>query len=123
MSNKSYYFVYGTLKKGHGNHRILENCKKVGDFVTKPEYTMIHLGGFPGVIKGGNTAIKGELYEVEDKETELRLDRLEGYYPGGKHNLYDKETIKIDNKDAFIYIFNTDGRNLVNYKEIESGKW
>lgn len=122
--SKKYYFVYGTLKEGHGNHRILENCKKVGDFTTEPEFTMIHLGGFPGVLRDGETAIKGELYEVEDESVEARLDRLEGYNPTAPESgLYNKEIININEKDAYIYTFNDSRRDITNYKQIKTGEW
>lgn len=121
--NKKYYFVYGTLKQGHGNHRVLKDSKKVGEFTTEPVYTMFSLGGFPGVIKGGNTAIKGEIYEVISPEIENGLDRLEGYQKNSTSNLYNKEIIKLGNYNAYIYTFNSDRRNINNYKKIESGKW
>lgn len=122
-NNKQYYFVYGTLKEGHYNHRVLNGSKKVGEFSTEPEFTMLHLGGFPGIVRNGNTSIQGELYEVTDKVTEQGLDRLEGYRENGSNNLYNKEVINIDGKDAFIYTFNEDRININNYKTIESGKW
>lgn len=39
---------------------------------------MYSLGGFPGVVRGGTTAIEGEVYEV-DGATMAALDRLEGH--------------------------------------------
>jgi len=49
----------------------------MGDAVTAPEYTLLDLGPFPGLILGGTTAIHGELYEVGPKLL-ARLDRHEG---------------------------------------------
>ena len=116
----NYYFVYGTLKEGKANSRVLEGAKKIKDFTTAPKFTMFSLGAFPGVINGGDTAIKGEIYEVTDKEQEERLDRLEGYKKGRDNNLYNKETIDIeDGKKAFIYIFNGRATN----KLITNGVW
>lgn len=82
-------FVYGTLKKGHGNHRYLRGDEHrlgavmVGEAVTSPNYTMLALGGFPGVVVEGQTPIHGEVYELPDGEDGramlYRLDKLEGH--------------------------------------------
>ncbi len=82
-NNLEYYFVYGTLKQGHGNNRILQQsstAKFIENAITEPNFTMISLGAFPGVVEGGSTAIHGEIWSVEDDETKRRLDSLEGYY-------------------------------------------
>ena len=70
-------FVYGSLKNGYGNHHILNNSKFIGDAVTlEPDFSMISMGRFPGVIYG-NKRIRGELYSV-NQEVFSYLDRLEG---------------------------------------------
>ena len=73
-----YVFVYGTLKRGHGNSVLLNEAEFVQKAMTQPMYTMRNLGFFPGVQEGGETSIVGEVYKVSDAELE-RLDRLEGY--------------------------------------------
>lgn len=121
--NTPFYFVYGTLKKGHNNHYLLEDSKKMGDFTTKPEYTLLDLGAFPGAIKYGNTAIQGEIYKVLDSRIEKNIDYLEGYQPYKKDNLYNKELITIENKAVYIYILNMLVVDIIEYSEISSGKW
>jgi len=72
-------FVYGTLKKGYGNHRVMEKAGGVlvePEARTEPYYSMVNLGSFPGVVAHGKTAIKGEVYKVEELQW---LDYLEGY--------------------------------------------
>ncbi len=72
-------FVYGTLKKGHGNHDfLLQGSKFIGEFTTKEKYNMKD-GGFPYVCRKGETMfpIRGEVYEVND-DTLQSLDWLEG---------------------------------------------
>lgn len=115
------YAVYGSLRKGLGNHRILGESKFKGEFTTPPNFTMYSLGGFPGVIEKGNTPITLEVYEVEEIDIESRLDILEGYH--GKYygaNLYNKETIETPFGEAFIYYFN---RENLPYPVVESGDW
>lgn len=119
-----YYFVYGTLKRGWGNNRILQQSSTaqfIEEAVTEPKFNLYHLGGFPGVTENGETAVHGEIWSVQDVETKRRLDMLEGYRkedPTG--GLYNKKTIKINNKQVNIYLINryNNEKNI-----IKSGKW
>lgn len=125
MKKTEYYFVYGTLKRGHGNNRILaesKTAKYIEDASTNSSYTMVSLGGFPGVTYGGNTSIKGEIWSVSDEETKTRLDRLEGYRVGDSSSLYFKRKIKIGKRLVNIYLFN-DKRFGFKDNKIESGTW
>ena len=110
--------VYGTLRKGSGNHRLLEDCKFVGEAKTNDKFTMYSHGGFPSIAKGGpkDTNIKVELYEVSNQRTSDSLDMLEGY-PGW----YDKKKINIDDKEVYIYTMQESIKS--NRPVIESGDW
>lgn len=114
-------FVYGSLLKGFGNHRLLRNATFVGEAKTTAEYTMISRGGFPGVFPGGHTEILGELYDV-DEETAKRLDWLEGVDYKDPHNgHYRKEEITLaGGEKAFIYFIN---EHCQTGPVIESGSW
>jgi len=77
--NKHKVFVYGSLKKGFGNHRIIENSTFIGEAVTKDsDFQMISFGGFPGVVRRPEfiNRVHGELYEVDDKALR-HMDMLE----------------------------------------------
>lgn len=77
MSKKHLIAVYGTLKKGFGNHRLLENSKFIGSYVTESNHVMIHHGipeASPEWEIGSQLSV--ELYEVDDS-TLLELDALE----------------------------------------------
>ena len=69
-------FVYGTLKEGEGNHRLLETAEFIREDQLKG-WDMYSLGGFPAITQGSGE-IYGELYAVDDA-TMQRLDVLEGY--------------------------------------------
>ena len=117
-------FVYGSLLSGLGNHVLLRDSKLVGNAITPPEFVMVDLGSFPGVlhvIEGGSTVI-GEVYEVDDT-TMTRLDRLEGYNENHPSDgLYNRMEIPTEFGDAFIYTFNNRfGRSVIN--PIENGDW
>ncbi len=72
--------VYGTLKRGHGNHRAyLEDSKFVGKGRTKDRYPLV-INGLPYLIekKGKGHQVEVEVYKVDD-DTLSRLDALEGH--------------------------------------------
>ena len=89
-------FTYGTLMKGCSNHRLLEHSSFVGKAISEPVFTMLHLGGFPGIIRSGETAITGEVYEV-DTATLKRLDRLEGH-----PSFYERQSLTATLEDGPI---------------------
>ena len=78
---KTKVFVYGTLKKGYGNHYLLADSKFVGEATSVSKWLMIGKDmPFPYLLNRDNTKgkhIKGEVYEV-DSNTLKRLDALEG---------------------------------------------
>ena len=93
-------FVYGTLLRGFGNYdRFLTESKFAGLGQTHPDYTMISLGWFPGILEGGTTSIKGEVFEVTP-ETRYRLDQLEGH-----PNFYKRTKIcLVDGNEVEVYV-------------------
>lgn len=117
-------FVYGSLLSGFGNHVLLdrEGAEFIREDLTQPEFTMISLGGFPGVIEGGETAITGEVYEVNDI-VERSLDRLEGVcHDNPEMGLYRRKTITLTSgEEALIYIYNGSPRSTTDL--IGSGSW
>jgi gamma-glutamylcyclotransferase (GGCT)/AIG2-like uncharacterized protein YtfP len=107
-------FVYGTLLAGEVNHYLLREAALLGPHRTDPCYRMFGLGAYPGVARGGSTAIVGEVYRVDAKVLE-RLDRLEDY-----PRLYDRVLIPSHYGRAWIYLYRgrIDGRTV-----IRSGDW
>jgi gamma-glutamylcyclotransferase (GGCT)/AIG2-like uncharacterized protein YtfP len=111
-------FVYGTLKRGHGNNRILANTdsKFIGTTKTDPKYTMVTLGSFPGVVQEGVTPIQGEVWEVDERTLEGPLDMLEGY-----PSFYDREITPTEFGDAWIYYLSS--RWHRDSPVVEGGEW
>ncbi|QDP63165.1 MAG: putative gamma-glutamylcyclotransferase [Prokaryotic dsDNA virus sp.] len=74
-----YVFVYGTLKKGFGNHHLLNKAECLDDRARTQEYYSMTGSGVPFVHHSPKkTMIKGELYKV-NKNTLHMLDGLEGH--------------------------------------------
>lgn len=59
-------FVYGTLKRGRPNHRLLAGQEFLGEAVTAPRYRVFDLGEYPGMVRDeeSSLAIRGELFAV-----------------------------------------------------------
>lgn len=114
------FAVYGTLKSGYGNNRLLENAKFVGMHVTEPEYTMYH-SGFPIVCEGGTTAITCEIWETTDPTVEGHVNSLEGFsgIKKSSHNWYDRKTIQTKYGPAEMFVMY--GKKEL--KIIPSGIW
>jgi gamma-glutamylaminecyclotransferase len=71
-------FVYGSLRRGERANGLLADATFVGEARTAVGFTLYDLGSFPGVVRCGDRAVLGELYEVDDATLE-RLDRYEGH--------------------------------------------
>ena len=113
-------FVYGTLLTGCGNHRVIEAGDLVGPAITDAEYTMISLGGFPGVIEGGRVAVAGELYRVSDT-TLASLDQLEGN--GNFYTRIEREITTTDGELVTAWVYCLPAHYLTDHSVIESGSW
>jgi gamma-glutamylcyclotransferase (GGCT)/AIG2-like uncharacterized protein YtfP len=89
LSLNSKVAVYGSLKKGFGNHSLISSCVPVGKGHTLPEYKMLSFGGYPGVIDGTDM-ISVEVYHLDNHLQLMDLDRLEGH-----PNFYKREIVPI----------------------------
>ena len=88
---QSLIFVYGSLKRGHGLHHLLEGQVFRGSATTYPRYRIFDLGSYPGLVDWPEgLAVQGEVYEV-DTECLKRLDEAEGVDEG----LYARRVIKL----------------------------
>lgn len=127
-------FVYGSLLSGLQNNPRLHSpdvlpndkddmFKKPWEAVTDPHFTMYDLGHFPGVVRGGDTAIQGEVYLV-GPVTLLRLDQLEGHPV-----CYRREVINVETKDfgriqVYTYIYVSQNRLFLRKRDIvDTGDW
>ena len=92
-------FVYGTLRRGQRYHYLLRSSLFYGLHRTEPQYTMLDLGGFPGVISNGKQAMTGEIYGITARVLR-QLDRLEDY-----PDQYERKLITTARGPAWIYLY------------------
>jgi len=76
-------FVYGTLRQGGVNHRLIFGSPHLGPATTAEPYVMVtqKSRSYPYIFKHPDlyaASVKGEMYEINE-ETLRRLDILEGH--------------------------------------------
>ena len=87
-------FVYGTLKRGHGNYeRLMRRATFLGDAITAPYWRLGSCGSFP-ILQRGNCCVHGEVFNV-DRATLRQLDRLES-----EGTMYQRRRIYVTMEDG-----------------------
>lgn len=111
-------FVYGSLRQGMGNHRVLGNARFLGNAEIEG-WTMVSLGAYPAIYRDedNETPVKGEVYECDDL-TFGRLDRLEGY-----PNFYNRCQVATAYGDAWVYFFADAPRAGRYLSKVPGGDW
>jgi gamma-glutamylcyclotransferase (GGCT)/AIG2-like uncharacterized protein YtfP len=109
-------FTYGTLLKGEVNHHLLAQARFVAEARTEPCFELFDLGPFPAMSTGGETAVLGEIYAVDDT-TLARLDRLEGH-----PSFYQRTQIRLDGGQE-VQTYLMDRSRMRGRVVIPSGDW
>lgn len=113
--------VYGTLRKGCSNNKVLGDSDYVGTFESKPIFNMFSVSeSFPALKLSGQTSVLFEVYKASD-EILKNVDELEGYNKDNKSlSMYDRKRIFTPYGESYFYIFEgtTNGMNKIN-----SGDW
>ena len=121
-------FVYGTLRKGMWNNRLLAGSEYLGSGVIQ-RAALFNYGGFPFVVVGhANDEVTGDLYEISES-TLYRCDGLEGYHGPelGRRNFYDRVRVQctvgdVVHEDVWVYV-NPRSEETERYPQITSGDW
>ncbi len=116
-------FVYGTLRKGEVNHRLLEKAKCLAEQSWTNGMLYDTGYGYPAMKQSQHSRVFGELYSVTEEELG-RLDQLEDYTAGGKNNLYEriKQTVFTHKGNVKAYVYVANKENLLKQK-IKNGDW
>lgn len=119
--------VYGTLKAGYGNHRLINTWKLFGKAVSVDDnfYMTPTQGAFPIVytLPHNGSRVSVELYEVPSEEALGPVDRLEGhpdwYLRTPKQFLTDKDELV----EAEIYLQELNERKQLPTELPEIAEW
>lgn len=117
IKKSPYVFVYGTLRQGESNERVMAQAGGLFLFPmrTYPTYTMYSLGYFPAVARKGHTEILGELWKVD---TLKPLDYLEGH-----PTFYERKLDKFPNFRYPVWVYRMDNIEKPHTSVVESGIW
>lgn len=88
-----FLFVYGSLKKGFDNNKLLEkSTRRLGKASTVGKFGMFEdsFGNYPYLVKKPINRIIGEVYEIQRKELLDQLDAFEG-----APDYYKRKKIKV----------------------------
>lgn len=118
QSSKKLVAVYGTLRQGMGNHRLLETSKLLGTAELKgwKMYPAGLGGGFPVIYasEAPEDEIVVEVYECTTEVLKGPLDSLEGH-----PTWYRRQLVDTPFGEAWIYVMQDKGYQR--YPQIESG--
>ena len=118
-------FVYGSLLKGLGNHRLLQRID--ADFIAEDSISAklyTQHWGWPFIkLNNNGSTVKGEVYSVL-KSRVKEVDGLEGYRESNPENslFIRHKIITNNNREVFIY---EGGNHLLpsNSTSVEHGDW
>lgn len=124
-----YMFVYGTLRKGEVNHKIIQGASCLHEQAYVQGLLFDTEYGYPGLIENEKLEnVYGELYSLPESLLSS-IDELEGYREGRKDNLYDRVirpvTTDIGKVEAIVYLYN-DASHLtkaVDYQDWKVYQW
>ena len=126
MKLTDFVFVYGSLKRGFGNHRCLEGAEFIGPGILD-NAKMLNLGAFPGLVPATTGEIFGEIYKITPTIL-VRLDRLEGhphFYCREIKPIFEGFEQNSPCFEAWVYYLSKD--SIAHYSEIcetiPSGNW
>jgi len=110
-------FVYGTLKRGKKNHYALVNAHYLNESYTSPDYLLVDLGTYPGMVKKPQEgfSVQGELFQIP-YELLVELDKIED-----APFLFNLELITLaDGSKAFAYLYK---QSIAGARILSEGVW
>ncbi len=111
--------VYGTLKRGYRNHRLLMSAECLGRDHLR-DIVLYDLGPCPGALLRPSGGVLVEVYDV-DAATFQRVDALEGYNPRApEKGDYTRRRLDTRFGPAWVYLYNGRVRGC---RRISRGAW
>ena len=115
-------FVYGALRKGASNDWRMKEAQWLGP--AEVAGTLVKIDWYPGLVLGGDSVVKGEVYEV-GPELMKELDEFEGIgledeRNGEYHRVKAEVTFEEEPLPVWIYEWL---KGVEGYPVVESGDW
>jgi len=109
-------FVYGTLLDGEPDHELLDGASLLGAARTTARYKLVEVRASAGLIDTGDTAVVGELYEL-DAPTLAKCD-IKREHPV----LYRRRRVELDDgTEALAYFLSPDQAR--GCRRVRDGNW
>lgn len=89
-------FVYGTLKNGYGNNRLLSGCNLLS-VAYLDNHKLLH-AGFPVLVEEKGSKVRGEVWEIPEALEKNVIERLDWLENEG--SMYNRITITVNDGDV-----------------------
>jgi len=109
-------FIYGTLKRGGTNHRVIADQNYLGEARTRPGYRLFIVADYPGLVRdqSDQRGVLGEIWSVNPP----KLDELDAF-EGVAEKLYRRDPIPLlppydtRNVQTYLYLRPVRGRHPI----------
>jgi gamma-glutamylcyclotransferase (GGCT)/AIG2-like uncharacterized protein YtfP len=109
-------FVYGTLRQGEAQHGLIAGARLLRLVSTPPAFLLVDVGPYAALVRGGTTAVVGELYQA-DLQTRRAID-IERQVP----LLFTREKIRLaDGDEADTYLLTSE--QVRGRRRLAHGDW
>jgi gamma-glutamylcyclotransferase (GGCT)/AIG2-like uncharacterized protein YtfP len=113
-------FVYGSLRRGQGNNRLLHTSEFVDNATVCGR--LYSLGGFPGLrLDDAEGNVVGEVWLVDD-DTLAELDRLEGVAVGFYERRRARARIGVEGR-GLVWVYQIAEQHIAGQPEVPGGDW
>ena len=111
--------VYGTLKRGYRNHRLLARSRFLGTDHLR-SIVLYDLGPCPGAVAAPSMGVLVEVWEVNETVF-AHLDELEGFNAQApEHGDYNRHRFETRFGPAWVYLYN---HSVAGCRRITRGAW
>jgi gamma-glutamylcyclotransferase (GGCT)/AIG2-like uncharacterized protein YtfP len=109
IEEKHLVFVYGSLRRGHSNHREMAGAALVRADARLVGYRrVLYDSGYPAIHWRAGEEVTGELYEVDAAHLE-RLDEFEGCPEWYQR----RDVVLVSGERAFAYVVSSERGELL----------
>ena len=101
------FFCYGTLRKGDCRYRVVKELGILSEQSGKVRGRLHDCGPYPAITLDApqKSFVYSDVIQVRNLDEAFRqLDAIEGYRPGGNHNLYNRRLVPVRLDDRSVRV-------------------